>query len=594
MNSNRFVIGSIVALFAQIAVAQPQATPKEYDYGTANSSIRTIAAVPSIPARIRQPVAISLGPDGNLLVANRRSGTLSVIGRDNLQTIAEHDVAKRIADLCAVPSKPHWLVVDDVKNRLVQVTVEGSGFNVRSIAELPIGAAKIVVTRDGKTAFVSSTWGRAITRIELDIGRENSKRQTRVSAISLEFPAHELALSKDEDTLFVADAFGGKFAVINLRNNKIEHVHQLDAHHIRGMAVSGDGQKLLVSMQRLSRIGRTDFDDIHWGSFITNGLLTLNIEALQSNSPMTDSWLERIGRTGRGSGDPGDVFTDQQGRVAVALSGTGELVVTGSSFGQRFRVGRRPVAMLAVQDDLFVANMFDDSITRIDLKLGQLGETISLGPRPKLTSADRGEELFFNARVSHDGWMSCNSCHVDGHSPGLLTDTLGDGDFGAPKRIPSLLGTAGTGPWAWNGSVASLEEQVTKSVHTSMLGKQFTDSDAADVVAYLKQLEAPQTTSHKSEAVQSGRLLFKQLGCARCHQPKANFTMKKTADVGLVDELGRRLFNPPSLRGVSQRRSFFHDGRAKSLDDVIDLQHQLERPLSIDERINLIEFLNSL
>lgn len=593
MNSSRHIICVSLALLADIAWGQP-AAPKDYDYGTGNSPARTIAAVKSIPPRIRQPVAISLGPNRNLLVANRRSGTLSVIARKNLQTLAEHKVAERIADLCSVPQRPFWVAIDDAKNRLLQVTAEDTKFNVREITALPIGSAKIVVTRDGDTAFVSSTWGRAITRVALRSGNNKSNPLAHATAIPLDFPAHELALSKDENTLFVADAFGGKLAVINLGNNKIDHVHQLEAHHIRGMAVSSDGDKLLVSMQQLSRIGRTDFDDIHWGTFITNGLLTLKVEALHTASPMTGSWLERIGRTGRGSGDPGAVFTDHHDRVAVLLSGTGELVVTGSSFGQRFRVGRRPVALLVVRDDLFVANMFDDSITRVDLKLGRLGETISLGPRPKLTSVDRGEELFFDARVSHDGWMSCSSCHVDGHSSGLLTDTLGDGDFGAPKRIPSLLGTAGTGPWAWNGSIDSLQQQVTKSARTSMLGKHFTDAHAVDVVAYLKQLAPAPRATGNDRSVESGKRLFERLACARCHRPSSNFTMKNTADVGLSDELGRKLFNPPSLRGVGQRRSFFHDGRAKSLGDVIDSKHQLKRRLSSKERADLIAFLMSL
>ena len=52
--------------------------------------------------------------------------------------------------------------------------------------------------------------------------------------------------------------------------------------------------------------------------------------------------------------------------------------------------------------------------------------------------------------------MSCHSCHPDGHTNGLLNDNLGDGNFGAPKRVLSLLGVGQTGPWAWNGGVADL------------------------------------------------------------------------------------------------------------------------------------------
>src|SRR2546429_167098 len=82
---------------------------------------------------------------------------------------------------------------------------------------------------------------------------------------------------------------------------------------------------------------------------------------------------------------------------------------------------------------------------------------IPLGPQPELSLAERGELLFYDARLSHDGWFSCHSCHTDGHSNGLLNDNLGDGSFGAPKRVLSLLGVRDTGPWAWNGTMPDLE-----------------------------------------------------------------------------------------------------------------------------------------
>ena len=56
--------------------------------------------------------------------------------------------------------------------------------------------------------------------------------------------------------------------------------------------------------------------------------------------------------------------------------------------------------------------------------------------RRGMTAADRGERLFFDGRLSHDGWLSCQSCHTDGHTNNALADTLGDGSFGAAKRLP--------------------------------------------------------------------------------------------------------------------------------------------------------------
>ncbi len=62
-------------------------------------------------------------------------------------------------------------------------------------------------------------------------------------------------------------------------------------------------------------------------------------------------------------------------------------------------------------------------------------------------------------------------------------------------------------------------------------------------------------------------------------------------DVDLVDEVGNRKFNPPSLRGMGRRRGFFHDKRAKTLGAVFtDHQHQLDRDLEAQELKDLVRF----
>ena len=87
--------------------------------------------------------------------------------------------------------------------------------------------------------------------------------------------------------------------------------------------------------------------------------------------------------------------------------------------------------------------------------------------------------------------MSCHSCHTDGHTNNLLSDTLGDGSYGAPKRVPSLLGVAETGPWTWTASVARLEDQVQKSIATTMHGTKLPESQISDLTAYLATLAPP-------------------------------------------------------------------------------------------------------
>jgi cytochrome c peroxidase len=63
----------------------------------------------------------------------------------------------------------------------------------------------------------------------------------------------------------------------------------------------------------------------------------------------------------------------------------------------------------------------------------------------------------------------------------------------------------------------------------------------------------------------------------------------------LTDELGGKLFNPPSLRGVSQGGPYFHNGRAQSLEDVFtQFNHQIREKLSEGDLRDLVYFLKSL
>ena len=81
-----------------------------------------------------------------------------------------------------------------------------------------------------------------------------------------------------------------------------------------------------------------------------------------------------------------------------------------------------------------------------------------------------------------------------GHTNHRLSDTLGDGQYGAPKRVLSLLGVADTKPWAWDGQIRQLEDQVEKSVRTTLRGRDLEDREVDDLAAYLRTLELPEVS----------------------------------------------------------------------------------------------------
>jgi YVTN family beta-propeller protein len=268
---------------------------------------------------------------------------------------------------------------------------------------------------------------------------------------------------------------------------------------------------------------------------------------------------------------------------------------------ERRRTGRRPTALATSPDGrrIYVVNTSDDSVTVLDVAGFRVRTTVPLGPPVERTTAERGEELFHDATLSLDRWYSCQSCHTDGHSNGLLTDNFSDGAAGAAKRVLPLGGSAEGPPWAWNGSSPSLESQVRKSIVVTQQGEDVADEIVTAIAAYIETLRpVPSLSAARgmidAEAVKRGREVFSAQGCAECHRPPT-YTSDGVYDVGLDDGRGGRKFNPPTLRGVSQRDALFHDGRARSLEQVLGrFGHGGADALTPAERADLLKFLRSL
>ena len=552
----------------------------------------------ALETRVRQPVALGLANDGRLLLAaNRRSGTISVVDTRTLRLLPEIAAGRGLSDLIITPHQERILVCDEPAGELISLHRQEDRFDVAH--RLPVGGSpvSVQVDEDGPRCTVACLWPRRLATIAL------SPHPTVTRQIDLPFPPlKQCRLGKGK--LVVADAFAGGLALIDMDKGQIQSSFNLPIHNIRGLALSVDGRHLLVTHQTLRASATASFDDIHWGNLLTNNIRSLSVSTLMESGadPLRDSDLLHLGEAGHGTADPGGIVVSGK-RLFVALSGVHQLAI-GREQGDRWQyvdVGRRPTAVVASADGsrIYVANTFSDSISVIDAKAGKSIAEISLGPRPTPSKPDLGEALFYEARLSHDGWLSCHSCHSDGHSNSRLADTLGDGSYGTPKRIPSLHGVGETGPWAWNGSMSRLETQVRKSIESTMQGPKPTDAQVEELTAYLRTLLPARPRADFQDhpdrsAIERGRDVFARQGCSRCHTPPF-YTSTKTFDVGLSDERGLKLFNPPALRGVSQGGPYFHDGRAVTLEEVFTShQHQLERQLAKRDLHDLLEFLNSL
>jgi cytochrome c peroxidase len=599
-------------LTVALGLTGPQVLPP--GHAAENAVTAPVASSHGAP-RLRYPIALAFADNGRLLLAaNERSGSISIVQMSPPRVVAECPIGKHLSDLVAVRGSGNnelFLCTDSEADRLYLLARQGTELKV--IDSLKVGAfpASVSASKNGRQCFVASLWSRRLTVADLVRDEKGSVHLKVAKVIPLPFPPRLQALNPDGKSLVVGGAFGGELAVVDPAASKVELSKTIPGQNIRGLAWSADGRRLYVSHQTLNRLAYTSQEDLHWGSVVSNVLRSLERESLErpKTDVLTGSQVVQLGEVGDGGGDPAALAVLKDGGISVALAGVGE-VASGrfDTVGfRRLNVGVRPTAMLTSEDGktLYVADTFGDSIAMIpikDLKTASPAKSIvriPLGPQPQLSSAERGERLFFDARLGLERWMSCQSCHPDGQSSDALSDTLGDGSFGAAKRIPPLGGVGETGPWAWNGSIHDLGDQVRKSLQTTLRTKSVTEKEVADLTAYLKTLKPAPPENVRSEAteklaIERGHGVFTRQKCDRCHVPPT-FTSPALYDVGLRDEVGNRRFNPPSLRGVGQRVAFFHDGRATSLRDVFAVHHHPgATQLPETDLIDLLAFLRSV
>lgn len=279
-----------------------------------------------------------------------------------------------------------------------------------------------------------------------------------------------------------------------------------------------------------------------------------------------------------------------------------------------------------------------------------------------------GKKLYFDPRLSADNTVSCASCHSPEHGFGDGRKTAqGVRQQTGNRNAPTVLNAAYSPRQFWDGRAGSLEEQAAGPIanpiemdlpHADCVKKVNADPEYQDLfakafgagtitIAHIQRaIAAFERTvisgdspfdryfyggdkAAMSEAAVRGLAIFldrSKGNCATCHLvgPKsALFTDGLFHNVGAglnaegeLTDLGRftqtkneadkGAFKTPSLRNVAQSGPYMHDGKLKSLREVVDfyagggsstpyLDKEI-KPLSLSgkDREDLTEFLQSL
>jgi cytochrome c peroxidase len=272
-----------------------------------------------------------------------------------------------------------------------------------------------------------------------------------------------------------------------------------------------------------------------------------------------------------------------------------------------------------------------------------------------------GRTLFFDKRLSQDNTIACASCHLatNAFTDGKPVSTGIRGQKGG-RSAPASFNRVFSSAQFWDGRAATLEAQsvgpFTNPIEHGFANYDVMNAKMMKIQGYRKlfkqvfgddnittervgmaiasfqrtvlsgnspadRFDQGQEAGAISESAQKGLLLFRDKArCTKCHSG-FNFTDEKFHNLGIgwddnkvdlgrymvtsnAEELGA--FKTPTLREIARSAPYMHDGRFKTLEEVVNFynkggvknphQDPLVLPLELtdQEKSDLLAFLRTL
>lgn len=271
-----------------------------------------------------------------------------------------------------------------------------------------------------------------------------------------------------------------------------------------------------------------------------------------------------------------------------------------------------------------------------------------------------GRLLFFDKRLSKDNTIACASCHLSkfAFTDGQRVSTGIRGQKGG-RSAPASFNRLFSKAQFWDGRAATLEEQSVgpfinpiehgfanhdemiakmkkipgyRKLFKEVFGEEITiDGVGKAIASFQRTVLSGNSPADRFDqggdekaipaSAQKGLLLFREKArCTKCHSG-FNFTDEKFHNLGIgwdtnTVDLGRYMvtknpadigaFKTPTLREIARSAPYMHDGRFKTLEEVVNFYnqagvknpHQDELILPLDltdqEKRDLVEFLRTL
>ena len=573
----------------------------------------------------RSPLALAVSPSQTVcLSANPTAGTVSLVDLKERRILAELGVGCGPVDVA-------WLdettALVSLQNDDSVAVVKRDGTTLTLLKSVVVGdePGGLAVSINRRRAFVTLGGEDCVAVLDLDrlVSANGAQGTIVVDRSAVGGIPRTLAISPDDPWLVTCCAVPCEVFVHDISSMKqISARKVFDGGFNPGVPVITSDSQLVVLPSAVNRAFSVTAGMIDIGWVIDNRLTKL---PLPDGDPSDQKQLG-LDIRGKAVGDANAAAFSPDGKlIAVTCGGTHELLVLDfptipwpsgdpgdflpealrkdATRFRRIKLGGRPVDVQFVGErQVVVANYLSDSVQFIDLETDHVTDTVRLGGPDEPGIIRRGEIVFYDADRSLHSWFSCHTCHTDGHTSGQVFDTRNDRTYGTPKLIPSLRGVAETGPWTWHGWQTDLKDAMKRSLTESMnTEKPISEEDVESLAAYMETIvhrKNPRSNSTSPNVVMGRQLFEGRAGCSKCHSG-TTFTTVETFDGAVEDPKDKnKLYNPPSLKGVSTRRRFLHTGKAKSLEQVLTKFHRPEdlvgETLNDAETTALIDYLKSL
>ena len=574
---------------------------------------------------------LDISPDGKyLLSANADNGSVTLVDTATNKVVREIKVGDKPEGVTWIGDKALAAATLYAEHKVVLFNpMTGDIIAKLQVAAEPYG---VVSDKEGKTIWVSHEYPGIVS--EIDIASQKVKREIPAGAM-----VRGIALAPDQKRIYVSEFYTGILRAIDLASGK-----EVDSW--KGHSTDNLSRHVLLHPTRpkayLAHI-RSMVNVNHGAGSIFPQLSVCDLKPGQERRRVsfamdtfngvyvvTNTWESAISPDGK--------------KIYIIYAGTNDMNmcnVVDDDYkeieqGRVYQLGENPRAVRVSPDSktVYVYNALDYAVSVHNGETMQKLATIPVCQPPKTPEWVRGKVLFNTAKspMSQRRWVSCSSCHPDGHHDGRVWQQPE-----GLRKTTALFGMAHTHPLHYSADRDEVQDFEFTVRSPLMQGPGLIKGAKLKQKVGYHKVELEETTSGRSKDLDAlaiycnsfdpglsphlvggklsaqaerGRELFfsKDVGCATCHsgpyytdsrlQKPYNLHDVGTGNDDKSERMGP-LYDTPTLVGIYRTAPYLHHGKAKTLDEVLTTynkndKHGKTSHLNSGQVADLVAFLKSL